>query len=204
VPPNNLRGVETDAVDLANYLRTIPGPVVLVGHSYGGMVITNAATGNSHVRALVYVDAYIPAEGDTLLGLTHPPSVFAQDPANVFDVVPYSGAPPGAVDAYVKTSIFGDALANEGFSRREIRALAASQRPLSTAALSMPSGPPAWDAIPSWAVVGEDDHAIPAADQITMAKDAGAHIVEVKASHLAMLTNAHTVADVIVEAANAH
>ena len=74
VPPNNLRGVVSDAADLASYLSTISGPIVLVGHSYGGMVITNAAIGNSQVLALVYVDAYIPAEGDTLVELT-PPAV---------------------------------------------------------------------------------------------------------------------------------
>ncbi len=103
VPPNNLRGVGSDAADLASYLTTLAGPIVLVGHSYGGVVITNAANGNSNVRSLVYVDAFIPAEGDTIVGLTHPPSIFAQDPANVFDFVPYSGAPQGAVDAYVKS-----------------------------------------------------------------------------------------------------
>ena len=170
VPPNNLRGVGNDAADLASYLSTISGPIVLVGHSYGGMVISNAATGNSQVRALVFVDAYIPAEGDTLLALTHPPSVFAADPATVFDFVPYSGAPAGAVDLYVKASVYGDALANEGFSRRETRVMAAAQRPLSTQALSEASGPPAWASIPSWAVVGADDRAIPVADQIAMAR----------------------------------
>jgi pimeloyl-ACP methyl ester carboxylesterase len=203
VPPNNLRGVASDAADLASYLSTISGPIVLVGHSYGGMVITNAATGNSNVHALVYVDAYIPSDGDTILGLTHPPSVFAADPTTVFDFVPYSGAPAGAVDVYVKTSVYGDALANEGFSRQETRVMAASQRPLSTQALNEASGPAAWQAIPSWAIVGADDHAIPAADQIAMAERAGSQIVEVNAPHLSMLTNARTVADVITQAANA-
>ena len=132
VPPNNLRGVGSDAADVASYLSTISGPIVLVGHSYGGMVITNAARGNSHVLGLVYVDAYIPAEGDTLVGLTHPPSVFAHDPANVLDFVPYFGGPPSAVDTYVKDSVYRDAFANEGFSRQEIRVMAASQRPLSS------------------------------------------------------------------------
>ena len=203
VPPNNLRGVGNDAADLASYLSTISGPIVLVGHSYGGMVITDAAAGNSQVRSLVFVDAYIPAEGDTLLGLTHPPSVFAADPATVFDFVPYSGAPAGAVDLYVKSSVYGDALANEGFSRQETRVMAAAQRPLSTQALTEASGPPAWATIPSWAIVGADDRAIPVADQIAMAKNAGARIVEVNAPHLSMLTNARTVADVITRAANA-
>jgi pimeloyl-ACP methyl ester carboxylesterase len=204
VPPNNLRGVRSDAADLASYLSTISGPIVLVGHSYGGVVITNAATGNSHVRALVYVDAFIPAEGDTLVGLTHPPSVFAQDPANVLDFVPYSGAPPGVVDTYVKTSVYGDAFANEGFSRQQVRGMAASQRPLSSRVFTEPSGSPAWAAIPSWAVVGKDDRSIPVADQISMAENADARIVEVDAPHLSMLTDARVITDVIIDAGNAH
>ena len=70
VPPNPLRGVGSDSAYLASYLATVPGPIVLVGHSYGGFVITNAATGDKNVKALVYVYAYIPAQGDTLNSLT--------------------------------------------------------------------------------------------------------------------------------------
>jgi pimeloyl-ACP methyl ester carboxylesterase len=201
VPPNNLRGVASDSDHLVSFLTTISGPIVLVGHSYGGVVITNAATRNSQVRSLVYVDAYIPDEGDTLIALTHPPSVFAQDPANVLDFVPFPGAPQGVVDTYVKPSIFGEAMANEGFSGREVGVLAASQRPLSSQAFGEPSGVPAWRSIPSWAVVGEQDRAIPIADQLSMAKAAGAHVVKVDAPHLAMLTDARAVTDVIVKAA---
>ena len=201
VPPNDLRGVATDADRLASYLKTITGPIVLVGHSYGGVVITNAATGNSQVRSLVYVDAYIPAAGDTLIGMTHPPSIFAQDPANVLDFVPYPGAPGNAVDTYVKPSVYGQALANEGFSAREIRVMAASQRPLSSQVFAEPSGAPAWASIPSWAVVGEVDRAIPVADQVSMARNAGAQIVRVDAPHLSMLTDARAVTNVIVTAA---
>ncbi|MDQ3896675.1 MAG: alpha/beta hydrolase [Actinomycetota bacterium] len=203
VPPNNLRGVGSDAADLASYLATLPGPIVLVGHSYGGIVITNAANGNSNVRSLVYVNAFIPAEGDTVLGLTHPPSIFAQDPANVFDFVPYPGAPTGAVDSYVKPSVYGDAFANEGFNGRKIGVLAASQRPLSTQVFTQPSGLPAWGRIPSWAVVGEDDRIIPVADQIAMAERAGAEVVKVDAPHLSMITDAQEVTNVIIRAARA-
>ncbi len=203
VPPNNLRGVGSDAADIASYLTTLPGPIVLVGHSYGGIVITNAATGNSNVRALVYVDAFIPAEGDTVVGLTHPPSIFAQDPANVFDFVPYPGAPPGAADAYVKPSLYGDAFANEGFNDREIGVLAASQRPLSTQVFTEPSGPPAWGTIASWAVVGEDDRIIPVAEQISMAERAGAEVVKVDAPHLSMMTDPQAVTNVIIGAVGA-
>ena len=201
VPPNNLRGVAIDTDHLVSYLTTITGPIVLVGHSYGGVVITNAATGNTQVRSLVYVDALIPDEGDTLLAMTHPPSVFAQDPAKVLDFVPFPGAPQGVVDTYVKPSVFGGAFANEGFSRREVGVLAASQRPLSSQVFGEPSGVPAWKSIPSWAVVGEQDRVVPIADQLSMAKAAGAVVVEVDAPHLAMLTDARAVTDVIVRAA---
>ncbi len=203
VPPNNLRGVASDAADLASYLSTLSGPIVLVGHSYGGIVITNAATGNGNVRSLVYVDAFIPAEGDTVIGLTHPPSIFAQDPANVFDFVPYRGAPAGVADAYVKTSLYGDAFANEGFNVREIGVLAASQRPLSTQVFGEPSGPPAWSTIASWAIVGEDDRIIPVAEQISMAERAGAEVVKVDAPHLSMVTDPKAVTNVIIRAARA-
>jgi pimeloyl-ACP methyl ester carboxylesterase len=201
VPPNNLRSVATDAADLANYLGTIEGPVVLVGHSYGGMVITNAAVNAVNVEALVYVNALIPNEGDTLVGMTHPPSIFAQDPANVLDFVPYTNAPPEAVDTYVKPSIYGDAFANRGFGRREIEALAANQRPLSTQVFNEPSGPPAWATIPSWAVVGKYDQIIPVADQTSMAEHAGARVVTVDAPHLSMLTHDRDVANTIIGAA---
>jgi pimeloyl-ACP methyl ester carboxylesterase len=200
VPPNNLRGIGSDAADIANYLKTISGPIVLVAHSYGGAVITNAASGNSRVRSLVYVDAFIPAEGDTLFGLNQPPAIFAQDPANVFDIVPYEGAPEGAANLYVKPSVYGEAFAEEGLSRAEIGVLAASQRPLSTASFTEPTGRPAWATTPSWAVVGEADRIIPAAAQIAMAQKAGSRIVEIDAPHLSMLTDAQAITDVIVRA----
>ena len=96
VPPNPLQGLTYDSQTLAGFLSTISGPIVLVGHSYGGMVITNAAAGNPDVKALVYVDAYIPARGDTLQGLTgaRPGSCLAvKDPTMVFTFAPIPGAP---------------------------------------------------------------------------------------------------------------
>lgn len=201
VPPNNLRGVASDATDIANYVNAISGPVVLVGHSYGGMVITNAATNADNVRALVYVNALIPAEGDTLVGMTHEPSIFAQDPANVLDFVPYTGAPADAVDTYVKPTVFREAFASHGVPRREMAILAATQRPLSTQVFNEPSGPPAWANTPSWAVVGTRDRIIPIADQISMAERAGSQIVEADAPHLTMLTDDRVVVDVITRAA---
>src|SRR6266542_297001 len=106
--PTPLRGLPDDSAYLAAFLGTISGPIVLVGHSYGGAVITNAATGNPNVKALVYIDAFIPAQGETIAQLVgaQPGSCVVGDPTQIFDLVPYPGAPPGAVDAYVKQSLF--------------------------------------------------------------------------------------------------
>jgi pimeloyl-ACP methyl ester carboxylesterase len=166
------------------------------------MVITNAATGNTNVKALVYVDAFIPAEGETLgqLAGLEPGSCVGGDPTQVFDLVPYPGAPPGAVDAYVKQSLFPSCFAND-LPAKQAAVLAATQRPLSTVSLGQPSGPPAWVDIPSWALVGTVDLVIPPAAQLFMAERAGAHIVEVKASHLSMISQPGAVTRLIIAAA---
>jgi pimeloyl-ACP methyl ester carboxylesterase len=200
--PNPLRGLPDDSAYLAAFLGTIRGPIVLVGHSYGGTVITNAATGNPNVKALVYVDAFIPAEGETvgqLAGL-EPGSCVGGDPTQVFDLVPYPGAPPGAVDAYVKQSLFPSCFAND-LRAKQAAVLAATQRPVSTVSLGQPSGPPAWVDIPSWALVGTVDRVIPPAAQLFMAERAGARIVEVKASHLSMISHPGAVTRLIIAAA---
>ena len=201
-PPNPLMGLATDSATIADFLHTITGPIVLVGHSYGGAVITNAAYGDSQVKALVYVDAYIPAQGDTLVSLTGAGSCFAVPDLNdVFNFVPFPGAPATVVDAYVKQSVFPDCFAN-GLPAREGAELAATQRPLATNALTDPSGPPAWATIPSWDVVGTADHVIPLADQLAMAHNAGAHITEIDAPHLSMIADPGAVTNVIEQAAN--
>ena len=201
-PPNPLMGLANDSATIADFLHTITGPIVLVGHSYGGAVITNAAYGNSQVKALVYVDAYIPAQGDTLVSLTGAGSCFAvPDLTKVFNFVPFPGAPSTVVDAYVKQSVFPGCFAN-GLPAREGAELAATQRPLATNALTDPSGPPAWATIPSWDVVGTADHVIPLADQLSMAHNAGAHITEIDAPHLSMIADPTAVTSVIEQAAN--
>jgi pimeloyl-ACP methyl ester carboxylesterase len=200
--PNPLRGLPDDSAYLAAFLGTISGPIVLVGHSYGGTVITNAATGNPNVKALVYVDAFIPAEGETLgqLASLEPGSCVGGDPTQVFDLVPYPGAPPGAVDTYVKQSLFPSCFAND-LPAKQAAVLAATQRPLSTVSLGQPSGPPAWVDIPSWALVGTVDRVIPPAAQLFMAERAGARIVEVKASHLSMISHPGAVTRLVIAAA---
>ncbi|SNT48863.1 Pimeloyl-ACP methyl ester carboxylesterase [Asanoa hainanensis] len=203
-PPTLLTGVDTDAKNLRSYLSTISGPIVLVGHSYGGMVITNAATGNSNVKALVYVDAYIPDQGDTVKSLTGavPGSVFAADPTTLFDFV---GIPDNAQAAnlYVKPSVFANAFADKSISAKDVAVLVARQRPLASNALDEASGEPAWRAIPSWSVVGKKDAIIPAAEQIAMSKRAKAHTVELNAPHLSLVTDPGAVTNQIEAAATA-
>ena len=110
-PPNPLRSLKGDAATIADLLKTIKGPIVLVGHSYGGAVITNAATGNRNVKALVYVDAFAPAKGESALGLDSikPGSAFGAGPTKVFNFVPFPGAKKGDAELYVKPSVFEQA-----------------------------------------------------------------------------------------------
>lgn len=200
-PPNPLQGLTYDSDYLADFLHTISGPIVLVGHSYGGAVITNAATGDSQVKALVYVDAFAPAQGQTLAQLlaAYPGSCVV--PANL-TVVPFPGAPTAAGDAYIKQSVFPSCMAN-GLPAAEAQVQAATQAPIATTALTQPSGVPAWKTIPSWAVVGTADHAIPPALQLAMAKNAHARITEVDAPHLSMISDPGVVTSVILQAVRA-
>jgi len=199
VPPNPLRSLPGDSAYLADFLKTIPGPVVLVGHSYGGAVITNAATGNSQVKALVYVDAFIPDQGQTLLQLATAQPGSCVTASTAFNVVPLS---TGDADLYVRQSVFPGCLAN-GLPASQAAVLAATQRPLAASVLTEPSGAPAWKQIPTWAVVGTADQAIPPAEQIAMAKHADAHITEVDAPHLSMISDPGVVTAVILRAVRA-
>ncbi len=203
VPPNPLLGLTIDDATISSFLQTISGPVVLVGHSYGGAVITNAAVGDTQVKALVYVDAFIPDQGQTIGTLTGAGSCFAvADPTTVFNFAPIPGAAAGVVDAYVKQAVFPGCFAN-GLPATEGAALAATQRPLSTQALTDVSGVPAWKTIPSWAVIGTNDRVITPASQLAMAQHAGAHITEIRAPHLAMIARPADVTRVIEQAAEA-
>ena len=196
VPPNPLRGVANDSAYLASYLATVPGPIVLVGHSYGGFVTTNAATGNTNVKALVFVDAYIPAQGDTINSLTSqfPGSQIAPTALNF---VPSAG---GVVDAYLKPAQFRTILGND-LSTTQAAELAATQRPIAASALNDQSGPPAWTTVPTWAVIGTEDHAIPPAALEFMAQRAHATVTTIKASHLSLISQPRKVASVIERAA---
>ena len=204
-PPNPLRGLPQDSAYLHQFLTQNAAlqeqPVVLVGHSYGGAVITNAAVGAPEVRALVYVDAFIPEEGDTIGGLAsaEPGSCLGNE---AFNPVPYPGAPSGDVDLYIKPELVPGCFAT-GLPASQAALIAATQRPLTASAFTGPSGPPAWKTIPSWAVIGTGDQVIPPAELTFMAKRADAHITDVNAGHLSLISEASLVTRVILEAVQA-
>jgi pimeloyl-ACP methyl ester carboxylesterase len=206
-PPDPLRGLPSDSAYLHDFLTenaALKGKeVILVGHSYGGAVITNAAVGDPEVKALVFVDAFIPAQGETIgqLAAAKPGSCLGGNPTSVFNFVPYPGGPPRDADAYILPSVFPRCFAN-GLPAKQAALLAATQRPLAASALSEPSGPPAWKTIPSWAVIGTADRVIPPAELRFMAKRADAHIIDVKAGHLSMISKPGAVTRVIVTAAS--
>ena len=198
-PPNLLRGPVPDAPYLANYLRSISGPIVLVAHSYGGFVITNAATGNPNVKALVYIDSFMPDEGETG-GALLAGSGSCIDESGL-NAVPFDRG----VDLYLRWDAnppypgFMDCFAN-GIGLEDARLLAAAQRPAAFAQFVEPSGPPAWKRIPSWSLIGTLDHVIPPALQERMSSRAGAHITRVRAGHLSPITRPGVVTKVILSA----
>jgi pimeloyl-ACP methyl ester carboxylesterase len=201
--PNPLRSLSGDAAYVRAYLETLTGPIVLVGHSYGGAVITNAATGNPNVRALVYVDGFAPDEGEAVTPLAGPDSALAvADPTTVFDFVPATLPPTADTDLYLERSTFLTSFAN-GLSPREARTLAASQRPATFGALSEPSGAPAWRTIPSWYLIGTQDLIIPPAAERAMAERAGSTVSYFRAGHLGLISDPQPVVRVIERAAEA-
>lgn len=202
-PPNPLRGLPYDSAYLHAFLTqdaALQGqPVILVGHSYGGAVITDAAVGAPAVKALVYVDAFIPDQGESLEQLDGG-SCLGGNPADLFDLVPYAGGPPGDVDTFIKPSVVPGCFAT-GLPASQAALVAATQRPLAASTLAEPSGPPAWRHLPSWAVVGTGDRVIPIAQQLFMARRAGAQITEVNAGHLSLISRPQQVTSVIEAAA---
>ncbi|GAA1891433.1 alpha/beta fold hydrolase [Asanoa iriomotensis] len=206
VAPQPNRGPSVDTGYLQDFLSTIEGPIVLAAHSYGGFVASNAATGNSNVKALVFVDAFAPDEGETLAGLTAGSGSVLEpaltDPTSVFKLVPFPGAPQGAVDSYVLPEVFITGFAND-LPRQQGAVLAVSQSALATNALAEAATEPAWKTIPSWAVIGTEDLVIPPAGQEAMMTRAGATITRIDASHLGLISHPDEVTEVIVEAAKA-
>jgi pimeloyl-ACP methyl ester carboxylesterase len=192
---NPLRGPNEDAEYLRQFLSTISGPLVLVGHSYGGAVITNAATGNPHVKSLVYIAAYAPAEGESVaaansLGGGH------TDVIDHLVVRPFPGAAGGDADAYIDPAYFPTLFAQD-LPKATTRVMAATQRPGALAALLTPSGAPAWEGIPSWYLVARQDRIIPPEAERAMAARAGSTTLEIDSSHVAMMSHPAAVTSLI-------
>jgi pimeloyl-ACP methyl ester carboxylesterase len=196
---NPLRGLANDSAVLAGFLSTIPGPVVLAGHSYGGAVISNGAAASPNVKALVYVDAFVPDVGESILQLVGPDSVLAGDPATVFDVVPF-GPGPGDLDLYLKRNVVQESFASD-LPRRTSAVLYATQRPSAAGGFAETATAAAWKTIPSWYLIGTLDTVIPPDRQRFMAERAGARTVEIPASHVSLISRPGAVTALIVAAA---
>jgi pimeloyl-ACP methyl ester carboxylesterase len=197
-PANPLRSLAGDAAYLASFLAQEQGPFVLVGHSYGGAVITNAAAGNPNVHALVYINGFVPDVGEDVLHL-------AGDGSLIPSSIEFKGFPPfGAtdLDVYIKPESFRETFAAD-VPRQDAAVMAVTQRPLALAAGAGHTTAAAWKTIPSWYLLGHQDRAITPAAQRFMANRAGAEVVEINSSHASMVSHPGAVADVIEEAANA-
>jgi pimeloyl-ACP methyl ester carboxylesterase len=196
---NPLRGVAADAADVSALVKSQQSPVVLVGHSYGGPVITEAANSTPNVKALVYVAGFLPAPGESAftLSVKFPGSTLG-------DALSPVSLPGGGKDLYIQPAKFHAQFAAD-VPAAQARLMAATQRPVTEAALSEPSGAAAWMRLPSYVIYGSDDRNIPAAVMSFMATRAQARktVVLDGASHALMVSQPDKVAALIEDAANA-
>lgn len=195
---NPLRSVSNDSRLVSDIVSSIKGPVVLVGHSYGGQVITNAAKGHDNVKSLVYVAAFAPDTGEAAADLAgkFPGGTLGEA---LDSPVKLAG---GGVDLYIDQTKFRDQFAHD-VPTEATALMAAGQRPITEAALTEKSGDPAWKSLPSYFVYGDGDKNIPAKALGFMADRAGSKrtVVVEGASHVVMISQPKAVADLIDEAA---
>ncbi|MFJ2399366.1 alpha/beta hydrolase [Streptomyces sp. NPDC087843] len=196
---NPLRSLSGDSAYLKDVLAGIEGPVVLAGHSYGGSVISNAATGNKNVKALVYLAAFLPEKGESAVDLSgkFPGSTLGE----ALRSVPFTNADGSqGTDLYIQNDKFRHQFAAD-VPRDETDLMALTQRPVTNAALTEGAAEPAWKTIPSWDLIATQDLNIPPKAQEFMAERAGAHTTEVRSSHAVSVSHPGKVTDVIEEAA---
>lgn len=197
---NPLRGVKSDAAYVASILKDIKGSIVLVGHSYGGAVITNAVNGNKNVKALVYVAGFAPDAGETAIELSgrYPGSTLGPT------LAPPVKLPDGGKDLYIQQEKFHAQFAAD-VPANDAQLMASTQRPIKEAALNEASGAPAWKSTPSWFIYGDRDLNIPPAALSFMAKRANSKetVVVNGASHVVMVSHSDAVAKLIDRAATA-
>ena len=202
VPANPLRGVTGDSAYTASVISQIDGPVLAVGHSYGGAVITNAATQVDNVVGLVFVAAFAPDENESLGEAegTSRDSVLSSALLNRRFPTGAGGDP--AVELYVDPKEFHRMFSSD-LPEAQSAVLAASQRPVAASAFDEKSGVPAWKTLPSWAVVATGDKAAGADVIRSMAQRANAEIHELEGSHVIMISQPRAVTDVILAALKA-
>ena len=198
-PANPLRGLVADSAYIASYLNQIDGPVILVGHSYGGAVNTNAASKASNVVALVFVAAFAPEAGETLGAVENNSKDSVLNSALIQRTYPTGADGQAAPEFLVDPAKFREAFAAD-VPPKQCALMAATQRPAALAAFSDASGEPAWKKLPSWAVVAVGDKAAGTDVIRSMAKRAGAKITEIEGSHVIMVSKPQAVTDVILEA----
>jgi pimeloyl-ACP methyl ester carboxylesterase len=198
-PAIPLRGIAIDSAYINSYLDQVPGPVLAVGHSYGGAIITNAANNANNVVGLVYVCAFAPDEGETLGEIASDSRDSVLNTAQVPLQYPTGEGQETAVEFAIDPEKFHDAFAAD-LSAEQSAVMAATQRPVSELAFSEPNGQPAWKKLPSWAVVATGDKAAGADVVRSMAERAGATITEVEGSHVIMISKPQAVTDVILSA----
>ncbi len=197
-PPNPLRGVSSDSSYIASFLNQIDAPVLLVAHSYGGAVTSNAAAKVSNVVGLVYVAALIPDEGERLADVHSKDSIL--NPLLIERQYPTGSDGQTAPEYSIDPANFRKAFAADVPEERT-RLMAAEQRPISAMAFADTSGPVAWKTLPSWAIIATEDVGAGADIVRSMAQRAGAKITELRGPHAIMLSQPQAVTDVILEAA---
>lgn len=197
-PANPLRGVSSDAAYIASVVSQIPGPVLLVGHSYGGVVITNASPLTENVVGLVYVAAFLPDEGESVQALAEHATDSLLGPNLRPQEYPL---PDGTVghELYIDQAAFHDVFCAD-LPAEQAAVMAVSQRPGADIGFGEPSGPAGWKTLPSWAVIATADMTIGVSGERLMAERAGAITVEVDASHVVMMSQPEVVADTILSA----
>lgn len=175
VPANPLRSLTSDSAYIANVVKRIDGPVVLVGHSYGGAVITDAATGAPNVKALVYVAAIAPAQGDSLASLAASKQA-SEIPALPLQQTAYATeAGTQSAEFTIDPAKYRNVFLDGRLPKATSQTLAVEQRPLGVDALTQPSSTPAWESIPSWYLVAPYDRAIAPDLERYMARPAPRH-----------------------------
>jgi pimeloyl-ACP methyl ester carboxylesterase len=198
-PANPLRGIAIDSAYIGSLLEQIPGPVLAVAHSYGGAVITNAATNAKNVVGLVYVAAFAPEEGEPLGAIASNSKDSEVVPTLIALQYPTGEGQETATEFTIDPERFHEVFAFD-LSVEQSALMAATQRPLAESVFSEPTGVPAWKNLPCWAVVSSGDKVVGTDAVRSMAERAGATITEAEGSHVIMMSQPEIVTDVILTA----